>query len=131
MRSESQVNLQKHIRFFHMKSSPAQTNDILREDKSVETYSGESYGYLDVKEKVLKSKDYENYPCFYCQKDILSEQNMLEHRIRCHGVSDKPSLFSLPIRPPQTFQQMNLVSWKGLESKKQQHWSFKYTLVKH
>ena len=121
MRSESQVNLQRHIRFFHMKSSPAQTNDILREDKSVETYSGESYGYLDVKEKVLKSKDYENYPCFYCQKDILSEQNMLEHRLRCHGVSDKPSLFSLPIRQPRTFQQMNLESCKGLESKKQQH----------
>ena len=102
VKSESQVNLKKHIRFFHMKSSPAQTNNMLREDKSVETYSGESNCHLDVKEKVLKNKDYENYRCFYCRTDILSEQNMLEHRLKCHGVSDKPSLFSLPIRPPRT-----------------------------
>ena len=112
VRSESQVNLQKHMKFFHMKSSSAQTQDILKEDKSVETYSSESNNNSDVREKVLKSNKYENYPCFYCQKEIVSEQNMHEHRQRCHGVSDSPSLFSLPIRPPRTFLQKNFIPRK-------------------
>ena len=45
-----------------MKSYSAQTQDVLREDKGEESYSAESHNSSDVKEKVLKSNKYENYP---------------------------------------------------------------------
>ena len=68
VRSESLVNLQKSMRFYHMKSYSAQTQDVLREDKGVESYSAESHNSSDVKEKVLKSNKYENYPLLLLTK---------------------------------------------------------------
>jgi hypothetical protein len=45
------------------------------------------------------SKEYEKYACFYCEKEIASEQNLIEHRVTCHGATETPNLFSFPVRP--------------------------------
>ena len=53
---------------------------------------------VKIKEEVI-SKQFEKYPCFHCDKEIVSHLQSLEHRIICHGATDTPSLFSFPVRP--------------------------------
>ena len=48
-------------------------------------------------ESLILNKDYK---CFYCDKEIISESYLLQHRLNCHGISETPSLFSLPVRCP-------------------------------
>ena len=102
VRSESPSKLQIHVRVSHMKSSAMQTQEIQMNDKILQIVAKEFTNDKDVqsKDEISSSAKYLNYPCFYCDKEIESEEHLLEHRIRCHGVSEKPSLFSLPIRPP-------------------------------
>ena len=38
-------------------------------------------------------KELEKYPCFYCDKDITSELQALEHRVTCHGATDTQACF--------------------------------------
>ena len=89
LKKESQLDLQNHVRFMHMKSSSAHTNEIVTEDKNLETSEAE-----------FNSKECQKYQCFYCDREIVSEKNMLDHRQICHGASEYPSLFSLPVRCP-------------------------------
>ena len=93
VKCESQLKLQKHVRFFHMSSSSSQTHEIKTCAQELNINQN-----VKIKEEVLKDKEYEKYPCFYCEKEITSEQHMLEHKVRCHGATEIPSLFSLPIR---------------------------------
>ena len=69
---------------------------VLTSDKAVQS-----------KEEIFRSEKYGNYPCFYCDKKIESEGHLPEHRVRCHGVSQNPSLFSLPIRPPDSWKRIH------------------------
>ena len=48
---------------------------------------------------VIEDDEFEKYSCFYCEKEIRSEEQLLEHIITCHGATDSPSLFSFPGRP--------------------------------
>ena len=82
-----------------MKSSSAHTNEIFTEDKNLETSEAE-----------FNSKECQKYQCFYCDKEIVSEENMLDHRQRCHGASEYPSLFSLPVRCPTVPASLTLQS---------------------
>ena len=55
------------------------------EDKTVQT--------LDPKAPVVTSK----HPCFYCSKNIVSENHLNEHKVRCRGTAN---MFCQPGLPP-------------------------------
>ena len=106
---ESSSELQSHVRFCHMKSSSMQTQEKQMEDKKLQIC-----GKVLTSDKAVQSKEeipikekYDNYPCFYCDKKIESEGHLLEHRVKCHGVSTNPSLFWLPIRPPDSWKRIH------------------------
>ena len=42
--------------------------------------------------------EFENYSCFYCENEITSDVNLIEHRLTCQGAAETPSLFSFQIR---------------------------------
>ena len=86
---QTMQNLKTHMRVNHM--SQTQTADVVSDEKitqTCETIDSDQEG----------SKVYEQYSCFYCNKEIASEHHLLEHRVICHGATDTPSLFSFPVR---------------------------------
>jgi DNA repair exonuclease SbcCD ATPase subunit len=98
MKCESKLKLRTHVRFFHMKNSSSQTDEI-QEIKDIETHEKELEINKNLRIKEEVSKPYEKYSCFYCQKEIASELQFIEHRVTCQGATENPSLFSFPIRP--------------------------------
>ena len=80
-------NLRMHIRVNHMSHCQTQTASVDAEEKITQTCELE----------LLKEID--QYRCFYCEQEISGEQYLLDHRITCHGATEIPSLFSLPVRP--------------------------------
>ena len=85
---DSILKLKVHVRLSHNVNNNTQTDQVDLETKSVQTVQ------LETNQK--------SYPCFYCHKQISSINHLKEHRLQCHGVSEFPSLFSLPIlrQPP-------------------------------
>ena len=94
---ESLCKLKSHIRTFHMKTFCTQTEEKTVEDKNVQCEREQLVSDKTFQTPEVK-KEFENYPCFYCDKDIASELEALEHRVTCHGAADNPSLFSFPVR---------------------------------
>ena len=56
--------------------------------------SGSQTSKISLDEKTV----YEKYICFYCEKEIVSEVHLKEHRVNCHGATETPSLFSFTVR---------------------------------
>ena len=82
---ESRAQLSQHIIYSHCKDQTCQTSQCDALTEPIESL-------------ILN----EEYKCFYCDKEIENEKHLIEHRLNCHGVSETPSLFSLPVRcPPQ------------------------------
>ena len=77
-----------------METKSVQTRKEIINDKTVLTETDAA----DADEIMEMSKEYEKYPCFYCEKEIRSEVHLIEHRVTCPGATDNPSLFSFPIR---------------------------------
>ena len=98
---ESPVQLRVHVKLDHCTTNSSQTEEIFLESKSVQTREDIQIGNAN---QTFVTADFEIYSCFYCHKELVCEQDMNQHRLRCHGASDFPSLFSLPVRcpPPAT-----------------------------
>ena len=99
-----------HMRVFHMKSSSVQTDEIVLEEKKVQTYNTTitSDKNIQTAEEIVISKViYIKHSCFYCDTEIISEQHLLEHRLTCHvstktfsvakGKSPPPNVSSSPL----------------------------------
>ena len=70
-------------------SKLAQTEETVQKDKcvqvSVQEFSEDkTVQTLDPKAPVVTSK----YPCFYCSKNIVSENHLNEHKVRCRGTAN-------------------------------------------
>ena len=118
---DSWAKLKQHERTIHMTNSSTQTSDIQYDDKNVQAYVSklleeknmqtENALKTDHTEELINSKEYEKYSCFYCEKDIASEAFLLEHSVACHGATEKPSLFSFPVRLGLFFYNVPSVDW--------------------
>ena len=110
VKSESLDKLRNHMRVFHMKSSTVQTNEKVVEEKKVQTHDTTitSDKNIQTAEEIVTSKVMNiKHPCFYCDTEIISEQHLLEHRLKCHvttktfsvtkGKSPPPSASSSPL----------------------------------
>ena len=82
--------LQSHMRTCHMRNFSSQTQETIMVDKKMETDL--------IRDKQI-GQVYETHQCFYCEKEIVSKKELVEHIVTCHGASETPSLFSLPVRP--------------------------------
>ena len=100
VKRESYDQLRNHERALHMQSKSSETEEKEMEDKEIQSEQIE-VGKRDI--ETIESENEENfgnYACYYCERDIDSEQHLSMHRLRCHGASKVPSLFSLPVRCP-------------------------------
>ena len=100
---EFQVKLQVHVKLDHYVANSSQTNEILVEAKSAQTSEKNRIDKIvqtqtTAPDDTEVTADFESYCCFYCNREISCEQNIDKHRGKCHGVSEFPSLFSLPVR---------------------------------
>ena len=75
-----------------MEGKKVQTSDntIITSDKNIQT----------AEEIVIRKEEYMNYPCFFCDFGILSEEQLLEHRLKCHVTAKTFSLTKCKIHPP-------------------------------
>ena len=97
--SRSQGQLRKHLQTHHFRNQNHQVGMSSTFTTGIEMYSKELVIKKNVKRKEEEvSTEFEKYPCFYCDKEIDSELEALEHRVTCHGATDTPSLFSFPVR---------------------------------
>ena len=88
-------------------------------DKKVQSSNPLIIGDTKVKNEqpsdVPKAKEFKNYECFYCERKIESEAYLLDHKLKCHGISgtfcakplvtsNNPKLkISSPVFPPIRF----------------------------
>ena len=93
----SEANLNDHMKRNHKLTleSPTQTSTPSMISKFQQTI--EIKKTVENKEEEMSDK-FEKYPCFYCDKEIVSRLQAIEHRIDCHGATDTPSMFSFPVR---------------------------------
>ena len=88
-------NLNTHIRAIHRKQSSSQTDDKVKEDKFVQVpaepieKSDKVVQTLSESWSVPKEMLFEVYKCFYCGKNIASEQCLEDHRNICSGIHFK------------------------------------------
>ena len=94
---DSLVKLMAHEKITHFKSTHTQTSPTVVNNKCVQTMGFEFSSDKSIQTSEVKQK-FEKYPCFYCEKDIDSDFQALEHRVTCNGATDTPSLFSFPVR---------------------------------
>ena len=80
------------MRVHHTSHCQTQTSDVDSDVKITQTCDA-----ILSEQDILK--EYDHYLCFYCEQEITSEQQLLEHGITCHGATETPSLFSFPVRP--------------------------------
>ena len=100
VKKDSYDQLRNHERAIHMQSKSSETEGKEMEDKSVQ-YEQNVVGVGDIHTIESENDDFfESYACYYCEQDINSELHVRSHRLRCHGASKVPSLFSLPVRCP-------------------------------
>ena len=92
---ESLVNLKIHETSVHAANASTQTTIKDIDDKIVQTLNSEFP--LD-KCIQMNNESKATMEWFYCEKDIGGEEQLLEHRVTCHGAAESPSLFSFPIR---------------------------------
>ena len=86
-----ETSLKDHTKRKHKQTSESETQTFMKSKISTVQQT--------VNEKTeCENSEYENYSCFYCEKEITSEVPLLEHRISCHGAAETPSLFSCPVR---------------------------------
>ena len=95
---ESVKAFKLHERAVHMSSSLAQTEETVQKDKcvqfSVQEFSEDkTVQTLESKAHVVTSK----YPCFYCSINIVSDNHLSEHKVRCRGTAN---MFCQPGLPP-------------------------------
>ena len=106
---ESSVKLNVHVKLDHCKSNSSQTDEILVETKSSQTRNEALIDdTVQIPTNEVMSKEYEEYSCFYCELKITSELYLLEHRIRCQGATENPSMFSFTVRPMPLLYQCSL-----------------------
>ena len=70
-----------------MNSYASQTEDKVLADKDVQHDTIAAFASdknYETTEEVVK-EEFETYPCFYCDKNIASENHLLEHREKCRG----------------------------------------------
>jgi hypothetical protein len=72
-----------------MRNFSCQTQETIMVDKKMETDL--------IRDKQI-GQVYETHQCVYCEKEIVSKQELVEHIVKCHRASETPSLFSLPVR---------------------------------
>ena len=113
-RMETLEKLKHHKRNAHMKISSTQTEGIVTEEKSVQQnqsdYASEKSMQTieDTSSNVSKS-NMKDYSCFYCNKKIISEIYLMEHRKSCRGSTrlfctspvGLPANFSISLPPPR------------------------------
>jgi predicted RNase H-like nuclease (RuvC/YqgF family) len=100
---DSSAKLKVHVKLEHYTNNSSQTYDISQETKVTQTSDKirtDKNIQASAADDEIVTIEFQQFSCFYCDREILSELNMLEHRTLCHGVSDFPSLFSLPVRCP-------------------------------
>ena len=85
MKCDTLPNLQKHVRAFHQRSFSTQTIEKIMLDKKIEAKQKEfvSEKLVQTEEK-SDSQEFEKYPCYYCDYEILDEQHLIEHKLKCH-----------------------------------------------
>ena len=96
---ESDSKLKLHVRAVHLEDKMAQTKEIFHETKLVQTLKIPLPTSHDKStETNHEKKEFENYSCFFCENEITSEVNIIEHRVECKGATETPSFFSFQIR---------------------------------
>ena len=98
---ESDSKLKLHMQAVHLEDTMAQTKEIFHETKlvHVQTLNIPLPTSHDKSTETNHEKpECENFSCFYCENEITSEVNLIEHRVTCQGASETPSLFSFQIR---------------------------------
>ena len=98
---ESMNKVKIHERVVHMRNLSTQTEQIISVDNQVQVQNMET-----VKEIDAKKETFVNYSCFYCDKIIQSENQIIEHREKCCGSSRlfcfAPLGLSANFRPPKS-----------------------------
>ena len=77
----STVKLLAHIQIVHVSQKTTQTEETLGEDK----FTQHATGYRDNFVQTFEFKIFEKYSCYYCGKDIASENDLIGHRSNCNG----------------------------------------------
>ena len=100
---ESLLKLNSHYKLCHMKASFTQTLETVLEDKSVQSNTEEFYSDKQVQ---TSSAEFQKFPCFYCNINIVGEYHLQEHRIKCRGstkmgIAGVPNIVVFP--PPLPF----------------------------
>ena len=95
---ESFQKLKSHVKIYHFTNNSTQTQTKTIEEKSVQCSKLTSDKAKETCEEETVELEFEKYPCFYCDREIASELEALEHRVICHGATDTPSMFSFPVR---------------------------------
>jgi chromosome segregation ATPase len=97
---ESPEQLRTHKQAVHTFSSVSQTEIHETCESFVQTKSVMLvHSYVQTSDDEVFDVEIEKYLCFYCEQEITSEQQLLEHGITCNGATETPSLFSFPVRP--------------------------------
>ena len=115
--AESLDALKAHERINHAQTNSTQTEEIIMVDKKVQSSQPLVICDTNAKKDFPSdvAKEFKNYKCFYCERKIESEANLLDHKLKCHGISGtfcaKPlgtsnkekSKISSPVFPPIGF----------------------------
>ena len=93
---ESLPKRKNHERAIHVTSSSTQTSDNKCYDKNVQAYVSKLLEDKDIQTDEESSPTVEKYPCFYCGINIVIENHLYEHRIKCRGMVRMVSIHGLP-----------------------------------
>ena len=97
---DSYVKMKVHVQLDHLKASYSQTENISKEfmDKNLQV------NHSDLENLPENTACFEKYPCFYCGKTILSEDQLQKHMCQSNVLllklqKDEPKLNSQDFQP--------------------------------
>jgi hypothetical protein len=100
---ESLAKLKLHERSYHVTNSSTQTNEKECDDKSVQSNTHEYLNDMFTQTYEGSDLEVEKYPCYYCGINIVSDNHLNAHRIKCRGMSRVFGELGLPVPVPRRF----------------------------
>ena len=85
---------------FHVTTISTQTSEKVSDDKSVQSDTLGSLKNMFTQTFEESDLELEKYPCYYCGIDIVSENHLSAHRIKCRGMSRVFGELGLPPKVP-------------------------------
>ena len=97
---ESLGKLKQHVISFHVTSISTQTSVKVSDDKSVQSDTLSSFKNMFTQTFEESDLEVQKYPCYYCGINIVSENHLNAHRIKCRGMSREFGELGLPPKVP-------------------------------